>query len=181
MIETVLAEIPILEADRSFVESKAVVHLSTFNRGSRQHALDRLRWCLAVPRWSVQIVDAEPCRTFDDLLELARGAAYPFSSEEIDTAVHSQHPRTFRFSQPLRMPALSDREQGLEGRLIDLVEEYGVAFGRPMLIRTAGRSRSEVLGLIEDRLSNDVATEDRVVAHELRQIALLTLSSVIRP
>lgn len=181
MIKSASSLPPVLGADRPFVEPRAVVHLPTFNRDSRRDALDRLRCCLAVSRWVVEIVDARPCRTFADLLELARDAAYPLSSGEIDAAVRGRHPRTFLFAQPLRMPAMTDRDRGLEGRLSDLVREYEVVFGRPVLIRTAGRSRSAVLDLIKGRLKNDLATEDRVVGHELRQVALLTLTSLIRP
>lgn len=181
MIDIPPALPPVAEADRAIVEAKPVVHLPTFNRDSPQDALDRLHCCLAVPRWAVEIVAGRPCRTFDDLLELARDAAYPLSSEEIDVAVRGRHPRTFPFAQPLSMPALSDRSRGLHERLVDLVDAYEVLFARPVLIRTAGRSRSEVLDLLEDRLANDTATEDRVVGHELRQVALLTLTSLIRP
>lgn len=181
MINSAPALPPAVEVDRPFVEPKQVVHLPTFNRDSRRDALDRLRCCLAVPRWTVEIVDARPCRTFDDLLELARDAAYPLSSGEIDAAVRGRHPRTFPFAQPLRRPAVTDRDRRLEERLFDLVGAYEVVFERPLLIRTAGRSRSEVSELIESRLTNDRATEDRVVGHELRQVALLTLTSLIRP
>ena len=60
-------------------------------------------------------------------------------------------------------------------------EAYEERFGRVFLIRAAGRSAAEILAALESRLTNDDATERRVVADQLRQIALLRLAGAVAP
>ena len=52
---------------------------------------------------------------------------------------------------------------------------YEQRFGRVFLIRAAGRSAEEILAQLEQRLENDPAAEEPIVARELREIALLRL------
>ena len=56
------------------------------------------------------------------------------------------------------------------------VEQYENQFGRPFVIRTTGRSASEIADQLHHRLSNDANAEDTVIGDQLRQIALLRLA-----
>lgn len=56
---------------------------------------------------------------------------------------------------------------------------YERRFGRVFLIRAAGRSPEQILAALTARLGNDDATEDAVVAGELREIALLRLEQAV--
>lgn len=56
---------------------------------------------------------------------------------------------------------------------------YEERFGRVFLIRAAGRSADEILSSLRDRLQNDAAAEDRIVAEQLREIALLRLRGTV--
>jgi len=56
---------------------------------------------------------------------------------------------------------------------------YEQRFGRVFLICASGRSAEAILTAARTRLANDAVTESRVVADELRQIALLRLRKVI--
>ena len=58
----------------------------------------------------------------------------------------------------------------LEGNLA-----YEKRFGRVFLIRAAGRSATEILGALNERLGHTDAEEQPVVADLLRQIAVLRL------
>jgi len=47
------------------------------------------------------------------------------------------------------------------------------------VIRTTGRLPAQILVQLWDRLGNDIDTEDRVLAQQLREIALLKLADTI--
>jgi len=59
------------------------------------------------------------------------------------------------------------------------VETYQRRFARPFVIRTTGRLPAQILVQLRDRLGNDIDTEDRVLAQQLREIALLKLADTI--
>ena len=72
-------------------------------------------------------------------------------------------------------PSDVDVQQALrEGNLA-----YEERFGRVFLIRAAGRSAEEILSTLQERLRNDADAEDRIVAEQLREIALLRLRGTV--
>jgi 2-oxo-4-hydroxy-4-carboxy-5-ureidoimidazoline decarboxylase len=64
--------------------------------------------------------------------------------------------------------------------LVECLDAYEERFRRSFVIRRMGRSGPEIMAKLEARLVNDPETENRVVAAELRQIALLRLAERIR-
>ncbi|MEU4418762.1 2-oxo-4-hydroxy-4-carboxy-5-ureidoimidazoline decarboxylase [Nocardia salmonicida] len=58
-------------------------------------------------------------------------------------------------------------------------QAYEDRFGRVFLICATGLSGEEILKSLRSRLDNDDATEQAVVADELRKIALLRLRKVV--
>jgi 2-oxo-4-hydroxy-4-carboxy-5-ureidoimidazoline decarboxylase len=56
---------------------------------------------------------------------------------------------------------------------------YEEKFGRVFLIRAAGRTATEILAALSTRLTHSPAEEDRIVAQQLREIAVLRLQGVI--
>jgi 2-oxo-4-hydroxy-4-carboxy-5-ureidoimidazoline decarboxylase len=56
---------------------------------------------------------------------------------------------------------------------------YEEKFGRVFLIRAAGRTATEILAALRTRLTHSPAEEDRIVAQQLREIAVLRLQGVI--
>ena len=59
------------------------------------------------------------------------------------------------------------------------IDTYESRFGRPFVVPTRGRPPTEILVNLWDRLSHDIDTEDREVAQQLREIALLELTKTI--
>jgi 2-oxo-4-hydroxy-4-carboxy-5-ureidoimidazoline decarboxylase len=57
--------------------------------------------------------------------------------------------------------------------------EYEEKFGRVFLIRAAGRSAQDILAALDQRPTNSAEEEDRIVAQQLREIAVLRLEGVI--
>jgi len=65
----------------------SAVPLRRFNRLPRDQAAELLQTCLPVERWVRTIIDARSFRTLDDLLEVAREAAFPFTPAELEAAL----------------------------------------------------------------------------------------------
>lgn len=146
-----------------------------------------LRSCLAVPRWIDEVAAGAPFAAADALLDRARHAADPLSDDEIELAL-ADHPRIGdRPKGDGRSAEFSRAEQqapdAADTRLAERIAAgnaaYEERFGRVFLIRAAGRTRAEILAEQERRMMLDDAAELRIVASELREIALLRLAKLI--
>jgi 2-oxo-4-hydroxy-4-carboxy-5-ureidoimidazoline decarboxylase len=165
------------------------MRLTEFNCLSRTQAAEVVRPALDIPRWLEAVVDARPYAHHDALRNTARTAAQPFSAEEIEGAL-AHHPRIgeraegdsaeaglSRAEQAAVDPSDTDVQQLLrEGNLA-----YEERFGQVFLVRAAGRTPEEILENLSARMDNDPATEQAVVADQLRQIALLRLEGLVTP
>jgi 2-oxo-4-hydroxy-4-carboxy-5-ureidoimidazoline decarboxylase len=165
------------------------MHLTEFNTLPRTHATDAVRPALDIPRWLEAVVDARPYWHHEALLGAARSAAKPFTQEEIDRAL-AHHPRIGeRAAGDGREAALSRAEQAavdptdtdVQQRLREGNLAYEEKFGQVFLIRAAGRTPEEILEHLTARLANDPGTERRIVAEQLREIALLRLEGLVTP
>lgn len=78
------------------------------------------------------------------------------------------------------MAAARLRETAAEARVREQLAAgfttYQQRFGRPFLTRTEGRLPAQILVQLWDRLSHDIDTEDKIVAQQLRELALLQLA-----
>ena len=157
--------------------------LARFNAADDAAAHRMLLACADVPRWAQEIVDGRPYPDVEAALEAARTAAHPWTEDEIDAAL-ARHPRIGeRASGPGADAEHSRREQsGVAGddattaeRLRRANHAYEERFGHVFLVRAAGRDGEEILAALDQRLTNDPATERRVVAEQLREIAVLRL------
>jgi 2-oxo-4-hydroxy-4-carboxy-5-ureidoimidazoline decarboxylase len=163
------------------------VRLEEFNGADRAGAIADLRTCVDVTRWCAQVADDRPYATIDDLLAHARTAAGPFTAVEIEGAL-AHHPRIGeRAGGDSREAILSRAEQSgvdpadrrAQEQLRQGNLEYEQRFGRVFLIRAAGRSAREILASLHERLQHTPAEEERVVAEQLREIALLRLEGMM--
>lgn len=161
--------------------------LDEFNRADRGDAIAVLRPCVDVTRWCEVIADGRPYDSVDDLVVEAAAAADPFTAEEIEAAL-AHHPRIGeRADGDSREAALSRSEQTgvdpadaeVQQALREGNRRYEEQFGRVFLIRAAGRSAQEILSALRDRLQNDAVAEERIVAGQLREIALLRLKGTV--
>ncbi|HEV2927721.1 MAG TPA: 2-oxo-4-hydroxy-4-carboxy-5-ureidoimidazoline decarboxylase [Propionibacteriaceae bacterium] len=145
-----------------------------------------LATCLAVPRWVDEVAAGAPYTSLDDLLDAAGVAATPLSAEEVDQAL-SDHPRigelatgdspASAFSAAEQSSSASDDAE-LAAQLAAGNRAYEEKFGRIFLIRAAGRSRPEILDELHRRLQLEPDAEIKVVAAELRDIALRRIARV---
>jgi len=154
-----------------------------FNAADREAAIAWLRPCLDIERWCVELVDGRPYESADALLAAAERGASPFTAAEVEGAL-AHHPRIGeRPSGAGTEAAMSRSEQSgvdpADASVADALAEgnraYEQKFGRVFLIRAAGRSASDILAALTERLGHTAVEEEPIVADQLRQIAVLRL------
>ena len=155
------------------------VTAATFDFSERE-LREGLPACLNVPRWVDEVAGGGPYASLDELVDAAGLAATPLSADEVDQAL-ADHPRIGErpagpgapssFSAGEQAASASDDAE-LASRLAEGNRTYEEQFGRIFLIRAAGRSRPEILAELERRLLLPPEDEVKVVASELRDIAL---------
>lgn len=141
-----------------------------------------LRTALAVPRWVEDVASRAPFGSLDELLAVARAEATPLAPEEVAQAI-AHHPRIGE--KPKGGGASAAMSRAEQGDATELAEElaagnraYEERFGRVFIIRAAGRSRAEILAELNRRLELDDTTELLIVGEQLRDIALLRLTTL---
>ena len=147
---------------------------------SERELREGLPVCLNVPRWVDEVANGGPYASLDDLVDAAGLAATPLTADEVDQAL-ADHPRIGERStgsggssyfSAIEQAASASDDPELAARLAEGNRAYEKRFGRVFLIRAAGRSRPEILAELERRLLLPPEDEVKVVAGELRDIAL---------
>src|ERR687889_2594365 len=165
-----------------------MTRIDDFNAADRQECLDLLLACVAIPRWAAEVADGRPYADAGAAARRAREAADPWTAEELDAAL-SRHPRIGERAEGHEADAAhSRREQAgvataeaeVLRRLTEGNKAYEDRFGHVFLIRAAGRSPEEILEALEQRMTNDPRTERRVLAEQLREIAVLRLEGALQ-
>ncbi|MEV4638863.1 2-oxo-4-hydroxy-4-carboxy-5-ureidoimidazoline decarboxylase [Actinoplanes sp. NPDC049548] len=142
----------------------------------------------AVPAWVEAVAAGRPYPSRAALLSAADTAARELSWEQVQQGL-AAHPRIGeRAAGESREAAWSRREQStaaagtderVRAELADANRAYEQRFGHVFLIFASGRTQEEILAAARERLRNDEGTERRIVAGELRKIALLRLERVL--
>lgn len=162
------------------------VTLEEFNSAAAAELALALSACCDVPDWVEAVSAGRPYSDVDGLLATADAAAQRFRSDDVDRALRA-HPRIGeRATGPGTEAGWSRQEQsGVQPdqdtatALIEGNCAYEERFGRVFLICATGLSAEQILESLRGRLANDPATENAVVADELRKIALLRLGKVV--
>ncbi len=161
------------------------MQLAEFNALPAPEAGDLVRSCVGIPSFVTAVTAARPYAGIDELLAVARGAAAAWTDEEVAAAL-ADHPRIGE--RPTGAgAAMSGREQAgvdpaddeLRRRLAEGNRRYEERFGRIYLVRAAGRTGTDLLDLLEQRLTNDPATELAVTRAQLAEITLLRLEGQV--
>ncbi|MGP4028893.1 2-oxo-4-hydroxy-4-carboxy-5-ureidoimidazoline decarboxylase [Actinomadura sp. 3N407] len=162
------------------------IGLHRFNTLPDARARELLLACLDVPAWAGALLSARPYADLDALLERAGAAAGRLAPDEIDRAL-SAHPRIGERPAGTGTQARWSRgeqsgvggDTGVQAALAEANRRYEERFGRVFLICATGLDADHVLDAARARLGNDDETERRVIAGELREIALLRLRKAI--
>jgi 2-oxo-4-hydroxy-4-carboxy-5-ureidoimidazoline decarboxylase len=163
------------------------VGIEEFNAMGPAEAKAAVRPCVDIDSWVEAVVDGRPYADLDALLATAVRASVGWTDDEVEGAL-ADHPRIGeRPTGSGASAAMSAREQAgvdpadadLQQRLAEGNRRYEERFGRIYLVRAAGRSAAEMLDLLEQRLTNDPATELGVTKGQLAEIATLRLKALI--
>lgn len=161
--------------------------LEAFNQAEPAQAARFLAPCVPIESWQRWLIAGRPYASRQALLDAARRQAHSWSDAEVDAAL-AHHPRIGQQPAAVGLSGAesghSRREQAAVGSGADTAalwrqanHDYEERFGRIFLVRAAGRSQQELLASLQERLRNDPATEARVRAGQLAEIALLRLQA----
>jgi OHCU decarboxylase len=160
--------------------------LERLNRLPTSEARSKLLACCDVPGWADGVLRGRPYASRRQLWSAADGRSRRLTDTEVERAM-AAHPRIGdRSSGPGTEAQWSRDEQ--RGVGLDVDTRAGLAsgnllyerkFGRVFLICASGMSADDILIALRERLENDPEREHRVVADELRKIALLRLGKVL--
>ena len=143
---------------------------------------DGLAASLASPRWVEDVVSRAPFDTLAELLLVAYTEATPLAPDEIDQAIAHRPGIGEKPTDAAISEAPSRTEQGdafgLTEELAARNAAYERRFGRPFIIREAGRTRAEILAELQRRMVLDASIELQIVGEQLRDIALLRLEKL---
>lgn len=136
---------------------------------------EELAGCCASRTWVEWLLARRPYRSADDFWAAVDEAFAALAWADIEDAL-AGHPRLGE-----RATGRSATEQaGVPPGALDAGNAaYESRFGHVYLARAAGRTAPELLTHLEQRLSNDPATEQQVVRAELREITLLRLEQLV--
>lgn len=163
------------------------MEIEDFNAMSKDEAVTAVQPCADIDSWVDAVVTGRPYADVDELLAAAISQAAGWTAAEVETAL-AAHPRIGE-----RHPAsgasadMSRTEQAgvdpadaeLQQRIEEGNRRYEETFGRIYLVRAKGRSGTEMLDLLEQRLTNDPATELDVTKSQLAEIAALRLQALM--
>jgi 2-oxo-4-hydroxy-4-carboxy-5-ureidoimidazoline decarboxylase len=138
---------------------------------------ERLEASLGVPRWVDAVARSGPFPTIDALVAAADAAGADLTGGELTAAVAHQA-RLGASGGPAGQPdGLGRTDEGVDAAIARGSEVYEQRFGRPALLRTAGRTRQEVLDELQRRLKHDPDEEAAEAKEQLRAVAAQRLRS----
>jgi 2-oxo-4-hydroxy-4-carboxy-5-ureidoimidazoline decarboxylase len=142
--------------------------------------------CCDVPAWADAVLAGRPYAYRAALEATADRAARDLDPDDVDRAL-AAHPRIGERPRGSGTGAAwsrgeqagVSRDRATHAALVEGNRAYEERFGRVFLVCASGLSAEQVLEALHRRLGHDPATEEAVVADELRKIALLRLRKVV--
>lgn len=132
--------------------------------------------------WARRVLAGAPFPDEAALFDRADRVLAELPDAEIDAALDG-HPRIgARADNPSsarEQAGVADAADDVRAQLADRNREYENRFGYVYLVCATGRSAEELLAILVDRLSNDPATERRVMRSELAKINRLRLERLV--
>ncbi|MFI2647461.1 2-oxo-4-hydroxy-4-carboxy-5-ureidoimidazoline decarboxylase [Micromonospora fulviviridis] len=161
--------------------------IEDFNGLAAKWAERELIACCAAPRWARLLVAGRPYPDRAALLAAADAANAQLTWPEVRAAVDA-HPRIGQRPDGQRREDRWSRgeQSGLDGAteparaaIAEATVEYERRFGHRFLVCATGRSDTQLLAALRDRLGNDPDIEQAVVREELRRIAALRIGKLL--
>jgi 2-oxo-4-hydroxy-4-carboxy-5-ureidoimidazoline decarboxylase len=162
--------------------------LAVFNGLPDNRARVELLSCCTSPAWAEQMLAARPYRSVEEALGLADRAVASLSEAELDAAL-AGHPRIGERAAAQAHDGRdwsSQEQSGVDGvaesvrqALTEGNRAYERRFGHVYLVCATGKSADQMLGLLNQRMGNDPATERSVVRAELAKINRIRLKKLL--
>ncbi|HEX5996480.1 MAG TPA: 2-oxo-4-hydroxy-4-carboxy-5-ureidoimidazoline decarboxylase [Jiangellales bacterium] len=159
--------------------------LAAFNSLPPEEAESVLMACCSSRRWTRLVADGRPYPTVDEVYEAADSAVNELTERDIDEALDG-HPRigerpsaSHSVWSKQEQTGVSNAAADVHAALADRNRAYEERFGHVYLVCATGKSAEELLATLNDRLSNDPATERRVVRTELAMINRIRLERML--
>jgi OHCU decarboxylase len=160
--------------------------LAHWNLLPRDEALARILPCCSSKAWANSMVARRPLANEDTLLRVSSEIWRSLTPSDWMEAFQS-HPRIgeTRASRPPSAQSaawsaqeqrdVTDAEAEAKDALADANREYEQRFNRVFIVCATGKSASEILAILQQRLHNDAETELHQAAEQQRQITELRL------
>lgn len=157
--------------------------IEAFNALDDRAALGALTGICAAPCWVRQLAAARPYADATALLDHSDAVLAQLPESELDTAL-AGHPRigagvAANSRSAAEQAAVQSAADDLLDRLAAGNRAYEDRFGHVYLVCASGRSASELLDTLTERLANDAATERSVMRSELAKINRLRLERLL--
>ena len=184
-------------------EGREEIGLRHLNALLPESAEAELHACCGSREWTKRMAARRPFRTLAHLIEAADETWRALGEQDWLEAFRA-HPRIGERrsgrSEPPPPPASTrtmelleskrwaeqeqSRVQAADAVMIDSLShgnrEYEARFGHIFIVCATGKSASEMLAILEQRLTNDAATEVRIAAEEQRKITALRLEKLVQ-
>jgi len=159
------------------------MQLAEFNALPLGHAAAELAACCSSPEWARRLARARPFDSMAALHERADQVLDELDEAEIDRAL-AGHPRigerSAHASSRCEQAGVAGADAAVLAELTAANRTYEQRFGHVYLVCADGRSGAELLVVLRRRLTNDPATERRVLRAELGRINRIRLDRMVQ-
>lgn len=159
--------------------------LAAFNLLPPDEAESTLTACCSSRRWARMVLDGRPYSAAEDVYRVADSALSELAERDIDEAL-AGHPRIGERPggghsawSVQEQAGVANAAHDVHAALADANRAYEQRFGHVYLVCATGKSARELLAILRDRLTNDPATERRVVRSELGKINRIRLERML--
>ena len=165
--------------------------LTSFNNLSAEESSTLLMTCCGCEKWVELLLKEFPFKNEAGLIQAAENAWYNLCTAADWLEAFSHHPKigdTKRISEKFsstkhltgdEQAGVNDASANLLGELANANFEYQNKFGFIFIVSAAGRSASEMLHLLLDRLFNSREEELNIAMGEQHKITILRLKKLI--
>jgi len=166
--------------------------MEQLNALPEERAVAEFRRCCGSERWAGSMARARPFRDFESL-EVVAGVVWAALERADWLEAFAAHPRIGeRAGGAGRTGGANDAgwaaheqsgaanaDDAVKIRLAQLNSDYEARFGYIFIVCATGKSASEMLAMLEGRLSNDFERELPIAAEQQRQITRLRLAKLL--
>jgi 2-oxo-4-hydroxy-4-carboxy-5-ureidoimidazoline decarboxylase len=159
--------------------------LAAFNSLPADRAKRALLACCSSRRWAGLLLDGRPYSSADEVYAAADAALDELTDADIDEAL-AGHPRIGERAGSGHSAWSNQEQAGVvsaaassHAALAAANRAYEQRFGHVYLVCATGKSATELLAILDDRLRNDDTTERRVVRSEVGKINRIRLERML--